>query len=143
MELWHEMKISSQGEMMTNSEKFKLVAEKLNVYCAANGWSAVTPGQVRNKIDALVAKKKKIYENFKARTSTGQSIDNQWNLEVSSFVYLFISRPRGFFSAWYAWCVRLVRVPMVVPIVTTRMALRLRQDETASRREWEHPRAET
>ena len=58
MELWHEMKVSTQGEMMTNSEKFKAVAEKLNVYCAANGWPSVTSDQVRNKIDALVAKKK-------------------------------------------------------------------------------------
>ena len=62
MELWHEMKVSTQGEMMTNSEKFKAVAEKLNVHCAVNGWPSVTSDQVSNKIDALVAEKKKLRE---------------------------------------------------------------------------------
>ncbi len=82
MELWYDVKLNSQGEMVTNAEKYKIVAGKLNTYCAENSFPDVTADQVKNKVDALCAKKRKIYENFKKKTSTGQSIDNQWDLEV-------------------------------------------------------------
>ena len=64
MELWYEMKWKTQGEMMTNAERYKIVACKLNDCCAANNWPTVTADQVCNKIDSLIAKKKRLYDSF-------------------------------------------------------------------------------
>ena len=56
MELWHNMKMSMQGEMMMDSGKFKVINEKLSLFLCCE-W--MTTNQVQNKIDALPKKKKK------------------------------------------------------------------------------------
>ena len=84
MELWHEVKLSSQGEMMTNVEKYKTVAPKLNVFMGERGWPSVSVDQVKNKVDTLVAKKKKVYEIFRRKSSTGSAVDDELDLEVST-----------------------------------------------------------
>ena len=86
MERWHEVKLSSQSEMITNSnvEKYKTVATKLNSFMGERGWPSVSVDQVKNKLDVLVAKKKKVYEIFRRKSSTGSAVDDELDLEVST-----------------------------------------------------------
>ena len=83
MQLLHEVKLSNQGEMMTNVEKYKTVATKLNVFMGERGWPSISVDQVKNILDTLVAKKK-VYEIFRRKYSTGSAVDDKWDLEVST-----------------------------------------------------------
>ena len=49
----------AKADMMTNVEKYKTVATKLNVFMGERGWPSISVDQVKNILDTFVAKKRR------------------------------------------------------------------------------------
>ena len=81
MREWHEVLLSSQGEMLTQKEKIEVVRKKLCEVGVKEGWEVIfSSDQVQHKLEALSKKAKKIYGKFTKQTATGSAVEDRFNL---------------------------------------------------------------
>ena len=76
--------IDSQGKMVSQAEKLSVVTDKLNKFAKDSGLGdlACTASILKNKLDWVRKKAKKLYEQVQKETGTGSSVKDKYDLEV-------------------------------------------------------------
>ena len=69
--------------MTSQAEKIALFTDELNRQAKEIGHSELTTDRVKNKLDSVRAKAKKLYQDVRRKTSTGALVENDFDLEVS------------------------------------------------------------
>ena len=69
--------------MTSQAEKIALCTDELNRQAKEIGYSELTTDRVKNKLDSVRAKAKKLYQDVRRKTSTGALVENDFDLEVS------------------------------------------------------------
>lgn len=84
MQSWHDILLAKQGTMTSQSEKISLCLVGLNRYAKEVGHPDLSIDQVKNKLDSLRAKAKRIYAEVRRKTTTGSLVEDDFDLEVST-----------------------------------------------------------
>ena len=77
--------------MISQAEKIALCTDELNRQAKEIGHPDPSTDRVKNKLDSVRAKAKKLYQDVRRNTSTGALMENDFDLEVSKLALRLLS----------------------------------------------------
>ena len=90
LEQYSEIWVHSSGSALQDKEKYELLARRVNEVGEEEWWAPVSAAEVSNHIDYLRKKGQKMYESFRKSTTTGAPCHEDFDLEVSCFLFAMI-----------------------------------------------------